>query len=360
MSLSKMKEYRVITNQKGEIVGEFADVEKPTPKADEVLVKVHSIGLNPKDWKYIGDGTRALNNGDDVAGTIDSVGANVLDLKPGDRVAAFHVIGQPYGAFAEYAIAPASTTFHIPASTSFEDAATMPLVTLTAGIAMYQELGLPTPWSRMADPSTPFDRRNPIPFVVYGGTTSVGLTALKLSRLSGLYPIITIAGGSKDIIEKENLADFIIDYRNTPDIAGAIRTALAGKPLLHALDAFAESPSGEPLAEVLEAEGRLTGVLSYKEELPKGHKMKFTYVGTGHKIYPHTPKEDALADMEFAYVFMRYLTRLLVEGRFKTHPVEILPGGLSGITVGLNKLREGTVKATKLVARVAETEGLNA
>ncbi|KAF3927446.1 Zeta-crystallin [Orbilia brochopaga] len=329
-----MKEYRVITNKAGEIVGELAE--------------------------YIGDGTRPLNNGDDFAGTIESVGANVLDFKPGDRVSAFHVIGQPYGSFAEYAIAPASTTFHIPPSTSFEDAATMPLVTLTAGIAMYQELGLPTPWSRMADESAPFDRRNPTPFVVYGGTTSVGLTALKLARLSGLYPIITIAGGSKDIIEKENLADVIIDYRTEKDIAGAIRKALGGKPLLHALDAFSEKPSAEPLAEVLDVKGRLTGVLPYHDELPKGWKMKFTYVGQGHKVYSHVSKEDALADMEFAFVFFRYLTRLLVEGRFKTHPVEILPGGLRGIELGLNKLRKGEMKAAKAVARVADTEGLKA
>ncbi|KAK6358968.1 hypothetical protein TWF696_000140 [Orbilia brochopaga] len=355
-----MKEYRVIRNEAGEVVGDSADVEKPTPKANEVLVKVHAIGLNPKDWKYMGDGTRALNNGDDFAGTIDSVGADVLDFKPGDRVSAFHVIGQPHGSFAEYAIAPAATTFHIPPSTTFEDAATMPLVTLTAAIAMYQELGLPTPWDRMADPAAPFDRRNPTPFVVYGGTTSVGLTALKLARLSGLYPIITIAGGSKDIIEKENLADVIIDYRTERDIAGAIRTALAGKPLLHALDAFAEAPSGEPLAEVLDPKGKLTGVLPYNGPLPNGWKMKFTYVGTGHKIYPHVLKEDALADMEFAYVFFRYLTRLLVEGRFKTHPVEILPGGIAGIAGGLNKLRKGEVKASKLIARVADTEELKA
>ncbi|EPS36249.1 hypothetical protein H072_10327 [Dactylellina haptotyla CBS 200.50] len=352
-----MKELRLVTDAAGVVSGQLVDTEKPTPQEGEVLIKVVVTGTNPKDWKYIPHGKAPFNSGDDIAGIVEAVGPNVLEFKPGDRVAAFHVMHSVHGSFAEFAIAPSHTTFHIPESTSFEDAATIPLVAFTSAIAMYQELALPAPWSRGTEQHNP-KGRNPIPFVVYGGSTSVGLTALKFARLSGLYPIITIAGGSKDIIEKDNLADVIIDYRNNNDIAGDIKKALGGKELFHAFDGFTEYPSANPLAEALNPKGRITGILSYKHELPNGHKLKMTYVGSAHKTYPNFPVEDVETDKEFAYVFSRYLTRALQQGKFKTHPIEVLKGGLGGLPEGLNRLKAGKVKASKLVARIADTDGL--
>jgi NADPH2:quinone reductase len=64
---------------------------------------------------------RAHNSGDDIAGTVAAVGENVTEFKVGDRVAAFHEMGTPDGSFAEYAIAWAYTTFHLPKITSFEE-----------------------------------------------------------------------------------------------------------------------------------------------------------------------------------------------------------------------------------------------
>ena len=61
-----------------------------------------------------------LNQGDDVAGFIHSVGSGITEFEPGDRVAAFHEIGAPGGSYAEYAVAWDHTTFHIPDKTSFE------------------------------------------------------------------------------------------------------------------------------------------------------------------------------------------------------------------------------------------------
>lgn len=61
------------------------------------------------------------NSGDDIAGIVEQVGDNVTEFKPGDRVAAFHEMMTPHGSFAEYAIAWAATTFHLPKKTSFEE-----------------------------------------------------------------------------------------------------------------------------------------------------------------------------------------------------------------------------------------------
>jgi NADPH2:quinone reductase len=65
----------------------------------------------------------SVNSGDDIAGTVHDLGENVLasgEFHIGDRVAAFHPMLSPGGAYAEYAIAPQSTILKLPKSVSFE------------------------------------------------------------------------------------------------------------------------------------------------------------------------------------------------------------------------------------------------
>lgn len=96
------------------------DVDIPKPNTDQVLIKVVFSGSNPKDWKRPNYG-EPHNSGDDIAGIVEEVGENVVEFKKGDRVAAFHEMMSPHGSFAEYAIAWAYTTFHLPKTTSFEE-----------------------------------------------------------------------------------------------------------------------------------------------------------------------------------------------------------------------------------------------
>jgi NADPH:quinone reductase-like Zn-dependent oxidoreductase len=84
-------------------------------------------GSNPKDWKRPALFKKAQNSGDDFAGIVQSVGDNVTEFKAGDRVAACHEMGAINGSFAEYAIAWAATTFHIPKKISFEEVRVPPL-----------------------------------------------------------------------------------------------------------------------------------------------------------------------------------------------------------------------------------------
>ncbi len=118
----------------------YADLAKPTPADDEVLVRVHAASVNPLDWHYV-EGTPYLVRidagfgrpenprlGVDFAGTVEAVGKSVRRFKPGDEV-----FGGKFGAFAEYvtvraerAIAPK------PGNVSFEHAAAVPIAALTA------------------------------------------------------------------------------------------------------------------------------------------------------------------------------------------------------------------------------------
>ncbi|EHK22942.1 uncharacterized protein TRIVIDRAFT_29738, partial [Trichoderma virens Gv29-8] len=274
---------------------------KPGPK--DVLIKVAYTGLNPKDWKFTKnrDESTAFNVGDDVSGTIEAVGSDVFEYKPGDRVAGFHRMFQPHGTYAEYTVVPASTTFLLPPNISLESGAGLPLSFMTAALALYQYLGAPLP-------TTINDSGRKTAILIWGGATAVGAYALQLAKLSGLGPIITVAGNGIDYVQSLNAADHIIDYRK-----------------------------GDVTQQILAAAG--------SAEI----KIAFDAV-SGHGSYERIT-EQAYADGEFAYFFYRYLSHLLAEGKFRPHPVEVLPNGLNSIVEGVQALFDGKVSAKKLVAR---------
>lgn len=113
---STMKEAIIHAGPKVEIV----DSPIPNPQGDQVVSKVMVSGSNPKDWKQADMFKPSVNQGDDIAGVVHSVGPKVVEFKPGDRIAAFHHSRQPGGSYAEYAISSSYLTFHIPKETSFE------------------------------------------------------------------------------------------------------------------------------------------------------------------------------------------------------------------------------------------------
>ena len=129
----------VINAYGNEDVVKYTDVERPEPKADEVLVKVQVAGVNPADWKIRnGMGERLglklpIRLGGEIAGTIEKIGSDVRGFKEGDAV--YGIIGS--GGYAEYAIAKMGDIAPKPKSLSFENAAAVPLGALTAWQAMF-------------------------------------------------------------------------------------------------------------------------------------------------------------------------------------------------------------------------------
>ncbi len=118
----------------------YEDIEKPMPGDDEVLVKVHAASVNPLDWHYmrgspyfirLGSGVGApkdIRLGVDFAGTIEAVGKDVQQFKPGDEV-----FGGANGAFSEYVTVRDSRALAMkPANITFEQAASVPIAAITA------------------------------------------------------------------------------------------------------------------------------------------------------------------------------------------------------------------------------------
>jgi NADPH:quinone reductase-like Zn-dependent oxidoreductase len=119
---------------------QLKDVEKPTPKDHQVLVKVHAASINALDWRRFEKQSllgrfmdevviKAGNNvlGTDVAGRVEAVGSSVTEFKVGDEV-----FGVCPGSFAEYACNGESKFALKPANVSFEVAAAVPVAAFTA------------------------------------------------------------------------------------------------------------------------------------------------------------------------------------------------------------------------------------
>lgn len=285
------------------------------------------------------------NEGDDIAGVVHKVGSNVTEFHPGDRVAGFHVMRTPGGSYAEYAVSPAHTSFHIPKQTSFEEAAAIPLAAMTAAVGLYVRLGLPQPF-------TP--AKEPWPLVVYGAASAVGAYAVQLAKRSNIHPIICIAGRGIPFVETlidKSKGDTIIDYRKGDEVVvEGIRSAIpSGMKLMYAFDAVSEKGSSPNICKVLSREGgKITNVLGFEGTVPDGVEQSRTSVGSVHK-----------EDSDFGFVWFRMFGRGLQEGWFKAHPQEVVPGGLGGIQQALTNLKEGKASAVKYIFRIADTEGVS-
>jgi len=120
---------------------QFEEVAKPTPKEDEVLVKVHAASVNYIDWQILRGESFFLRLttggllkpkhkilGDDIAGQVEAVGRNVKQFQPGDEV--FGISN--FDAFAEYVCVPENALALKPASMTFEEAAAVPEAAIPA------------------------------------------------------------------------------------------------------------------------------------------------------------------------------------------------------------------------------------
>jgi NADPH:quinone reductase-like Zn-dependent oxidoreductase len=120
---------------------QMAEVEEPVRAADEALVRVLAVSVNPADWRSVrAKPSRATMGllrpkhripGCDIAGRIEAVGTGVTRFKPGDEVYA-NLLDHGYGGFAEHVSVPAEVMALKPANLSFEEAAAVPMAAVTA------------------------------------------------------------------------------------------------------------------------------------------------------------------------------------------------------------------------------------
>ena len=131
----------VYTKYGGPGVLQIKEVEKPFPKDDEVLIKVHAVSINDWDLGLLhGDFINRILNGirkpkrtilgSDIAGRIEAIGKNISKFKIGDEV--YGDLSGRWGGFAEYVCAPEKALALKPAAMSFEEAASIPQAAMLA------------------------------------------------------------------------------------------------------------------------------------------------------------------------------------------------------------------------------------
>ena len=184
-------------------VVELAEVPKPEPADDEVLVRVRASSINRGDYYALG-GVAVLMRpmiggflrpkserfGGDFAGTAKAVGKNVTDVQPGDEV-----FGVRTGAFADYVVVKTAVA-RKPANLSFEEAAAVPIAALTALQAL-RDHGRVQPGQRV---------------LVNGGSGGVGTFAVQLAKALGALHVTAVCS-PRNVERVLSLgADRVIDY----------------------------------------------------------------------------------------------------------------------------------------------------
>jgi len=183
---------------------QFTDVEKPTPKQNEVLIKIFAASLNPLDlfhlkgapWNRNIPGLRTPKQpviGCDIAGRVESVGRDVKQFHPGDDV--FGVTGFAGGGFAEYACAPEAKLAPKPANLSFEEAAAVPIAAITA-LQGLRDKGNLRPGQKV---------------LLDGASGGVGTFAIQIAKSLGAE--VTAVCSTRNVDTARSLgADHVIDY----------------------------------------------------------------------------------------------------------------------------------------------------
>jgi NADPH:quinone reductase-like Zn-dependent oxidoreductase len=177
-------------------------VQRPTPGQGELLVRVHAAAVNPIDTIVRTDGARGVSNarlpytpGFDLSGDVVQLGEDVTDFKVGDEVFAMLHLRRG-GAYAEYAIVKVSEAARKPTNVSHEEAASLPLVALTAWQALFETADLQSGQT----------------VLIHAGAGGVGSIAIQLAKWKGATVIATASERNHEFL-RELGADVVIDYR---------------------------------------------------------------------------------------------------------------------------------------------------
>jgi NADPH:quinone reductase-like Zn-dependent oxidoreductase len=180
------------------------EIEKPTPNDDQILVKVRAASVNPYDWHFIegtpkimrmmGVGLRKPKDtrlGVDFAGTVEAVGKNVTQFKPGDDV-----FGGKGGAFAEYVCRRAEGAVALkPANITFEQAASVNIAGITA-LQGLRDKGKVQPGQKV---------------LINGASGGVGTFAVQIAKSFGADVTGVCSTRNVDLVRSLG-ADRVIDY----------------------------------------------------------------------------------------------------------------------------------------------------
>jgi NADPH:quinone reductase-like Zn-dependent oxidoreductase len=290
-----------------EAVLSLEEISKPVPKDHEVLVRVKALSLNPAElhlmrasiWMVrVGYGfTKPRNKllGADVAGVVEAVGKKVQSLKIGDKV-----LGRNFsGALSEYACLEEDKATLMPDMLSFEEAAAIPLASITALVALCKE-GNVQPGEKV---------------LINGASGGIGTFAVQLAAFCKAEVTAVCSGKNADLVRSLGASE-VIDYNVEDFTQSKTKFDLV-------IDLIGNRPVGE-LRRSLAPTGRCVMVGFSNASNLLGFMLKGAWLSrtTGQSFISMDAKTKA-EDLEF-------ITRLVVSGKMKpiidqVYPFESLP-----------------------------------
>jgi len=264
-----------------------ADMPRPELRDDEVLVRVHAAGVNLLDSK-IRDGEfklilpyrLPLILGHDVAGVVVEVGSRVRQFKPGDEVYArpddFRI-----GSFAEYIAVKEESLAVKPKALSMEEAASIPLVGLTAWQALIERANL----------------KKGQKVFIQAGSGGVGTFAIQLAKYVGATVATTTSSANIDLVKRLG-ADIVVDYKKD-DFEKVLQDY---DVVLHSQDAAALEKS----LRVLKPGGTLVSISGPPDPaFAKGIGASWFVKLVVRLLSSGVRRKAARRDLRYSFLFMR-------------------------------------------------------
>jgi NADPH:quinone reductase-like Zn-dependent oxidoreductase len=264
-----------------------ADMPVPEPREDDVLIQIHAAGVNPLDAK-IRDGEfklilpyrLPLILGNDVAGVVVRVGSRVQQFKPGDEVYA-----RPHkdriGTFAEFIALREDAVALKPKTLTMEEAASIPLVGLTAWQALIEKGQL----------------KKGQKVLIHAGSGGVGTFAIQLAKHVGATVATTASAGNAEWL-KQLGADIVIDYRKD-DFAAVLKD----------FDVVLDTQGGKTLErslQVLKPGGRLIGIAGPPDPDCAEEMGATWFLKTAMRFLSYRVRKAAKRhDVTYSFLFMR-------------------------------------------------------
>jgi NADPH2:quinone reductase len=195
----------------------LAEVNRPEPDDEEVLIRIACAAVNPVDWKerqgVFDQGPRRRECsfphvlGFDAAGVVENVGRNVITVAPGDRVVTCSDGPGKWGTYAEFVTVRQDRVGPMPGTLGFADAAAYPL----AGVTIWQDLFAPEKGALQPGQTV----------LIHGGAGGLGSYGIQFAKAAGLRVATTCGTGNIDYVKSLG-ADMVIDY-HTQNIVAAVR-----------------------------------------------------------------------------------------------------------------------------------------
>ena len=268
----------------------------PQPSSDEVLIRVHTVGVLPYDWKYregyFKDSRPVIfpyTPGSTFAGTVEKVGRNVHDFYIGQEV-----FGRSkYGTYAEFTVASREELFPKPSTITFEEAVTIPGSAILAWLTLFRDGEL----------------REGEKVLIHGAAGGFGSIAVQLAKWKGAHVIGTSSGRNLDFLSLLGV-DTVIDY-----------TSASFENIVQDVDLVVDTVGGDTLERswsVVKKGGKLLSLV----EQPSAEKIRMYGLKTVKPFTTYSPEETKMISQTISQMITDRKLRIIISKLFSLETVQ--------------------------------------